>query len=331
MARKFLVNLDMNKNQILNLVLQVLSTAPGSPTQGQVYYNSTDNKIYYYNNSTWVEIGSGSGSTLTADESTVQIVGEVISIKDVGVTTGKLADGAVTTIKLTDKNVTFSKIEDIATMTVMGRVAGGTGSASAIPILNDISTGASSSNIASAGSIKAYIDNTVAALGNLQGSIDADTETLFPASSTKGDYWYVTVAGTIQGINLNIGDVIIAAIDAASTSNPANWIFLESNREIASQSDTNTGTNDSKIVTPLKLKTYLDTRNGAYNANVGNASATSFALTHGLNTLDLQSVVYEVSTGKEVVADIEVTSTSVLTVSFAVAPSTNQFRVVIKK
>jgi len=333
MARKFLVNIDMSKNQILNLVLQILSSAPATPAQGQIYYNSSDNKIYYYNSNAWAEVGAG-GEVLTADGATIEIVGGVIRIKDVGVTTAKIADSSVTTIKLTDKNVTFSKIEDIATMNVRGRVAGGAGSASAIPIINDLSTGAAATNIATAGSIKTYIDNAVTALGNLQGSLDANAATEFPASAggtTKGDYWYVTVAGAIQGINLNVGDVIIAAVDAASLTVTTEWIFLESNRETATQPETDAGTNDFKIVTPLKLKTYLDTRVGSYNANVGDASATSFVLTHSLDTLDLSSTVYEVSTGKEVIADVEVTSTSTITVSFAVAPSANQYRVVIKK
>lgn len=34
-------NLDFNKNQGLQLVLHVATTAPASPNEGQVYYNST--------------------------------------------------------------------------------------------------------------------------------------------------------------------------------------------------------------------------------------------------------------------------------------------------
>jgi hypothetical protein len=57
-------------------------------------------------------------------------------------------------------------------------------------------------------------------------------------------------------------------------------------------------------------------------------SATSYALTHGLGTADLIVSVYEVSTGEVIYADIVNTSTTT-TVSFATAPTANQYRVVI--
>jgi hypothetical protein len=57
-------------------------------------------------------------------------------------------------------------------------------------------------------------------------------------------------------------------------------------------------------------------------------SATSYALTHGLGTADLVVSVYEVSTGEIMYADVVNTSTTT-TVSFATAPTANQYRVVI--
>lgn len=48
MSKKVLVSLDMNKNEIQNVVMQSLATAPASPKEGQYYYNSADGKAYQY-------------------------------------------------------------------------------------------------------------------------------------------------------------------------------------------------------------------------------------------------------------------------------------------
>lgn len=364
MAKKMLVNLDLTKNQILNVALQNLSGPPGSPVAGQVYYNTSDGNVYYWDGTTWrsvsgdiTEVIAGSGLTgggssgavtldLNPDNTTIEVNADIVRIKDLGVSTGKLADGAVTTIKVTDSNITFAKIQNIATMTVMGRVAAGTGVASEITVLNsNTMTGASGTNLATAGSIKTYIDNTVAGLGNLEGGFAAGSSVNFPTASggtKKGDYWYVTSAGTVQGVILNIGDVLIANIDNASPTSSADWIFLESNRDqatetvlgvikLATQAQTNTGTDDTTAVTPLKLKTFIDARVGGYAANIGNGAATSYAVTHSLNTVDVIVMIKDNTTLEEVFADVVITDVNTVTVSFATAPASNAYRVIIKK
>ena len=49
----FLANLDIRQNQIKNAVIDKLSQEPSSPVVGQAYYNTTDNKVYTYNGTTW--------------------------------------------------------------------------------------------------------------------------------------------------------------------------------------------------------------------------------------------------------------------------------------
>lgn len=67
-----------------------------------------------------------------------------------------------------------------------------------------------------------------------------------------------------------------------------------------------------------------------YSATIGNGSATSFVVTHNLNSYDVIAAVWEAANdGEEVIVDIEKTSVNSITVTFAVAPASNAYRVVV--
>jgi hypothetical protein len=67
-----------------------------------------------------------------------------------------------------------------------------------------------------------------------------------------------------------------------------------------------------------------------FAANVGNGSSTSFTVNHALGVQDVIVQVYRNSSPFDVVlVDIEFTDTNNVIVRFAVAPTTNQFRVVV--
>ena len=54
---KYLANIDLNKNELQNAILQNLGSAPANPGAGQIYYNSADVKFYGFNGVTWIDLG----------------------------------------------------------------------------------------------------------------------------------------------------------------------------------------------------------------------------------------------------------------------------------
>lgn len=66
-----------------------------------------------------------------------------------------------------------------------------------------------------------------------------------------------------------------------------------------------------------------------FSANVGNGAATSIAVTHNLNTQDVQVSVREVASQAGVWVDWVATDVNTVTLTFAVAPASNAFRAAI--
>ena len=62
MARKVLNGLDLNQTELFNARFEALASAPSSPFTGQIYFNTSDSKLYLYAGS-WVDLtGAGGGS-----------------------------------------------------------------------------------------------------------------------------------------------------------------------------------------------------------------------------------------------------------------------------
>lgn len=51
---KILTNYDFSQNQILNVVVQKLAVPPANPVSGQIYYNTANNRLYYFDGTKWV-------------------------------------------------------------------------------------------------------------------------------------------------------------------------------------------------------------------------------------------------------------------------------------
>lgn len=99
--------------------------------------------------------------------------------------------------------------------------------------------------------------------------------------------------------------------------------------EVATQGETDTGTDDARAVTPLKLANWSG-RKLKFTADIGDGSATQFTVTHNLGTRDVTVAVYRNSGSyDEVITDVEHTTTNSVVVRFVSAPTSNQFRVVV--
>lgn len=65
MAKKYLTDIDLNKNQLQNAVVHALATAPSSGVIGQIYYNTTDKNLYQHNGTSWVKVASGAITSIS--------------------------------------------------------------------------------------------------------------------------------------------------------------------------------------------------------------------------------------------------------------------------
>lgn len=84
----FLTNLNLNRNEIQNAVIQPLAVAPSNPKEGQIYYNNSDKFIYRYNGTAWGPIGVvyQQGSTTGAVITGLDNAGNVTTTNVVGLT-----------------------------------------------------------------------------------------------------------------------------------------------------------------------------------------------------------------------------------------------------
>ena len=156
-----------------------------------------------------------------------------------------------------------------------------------------------------------------AASGHITGNLQID-----------GD---VNIEGTLNAINrteVNIEDNTIV-LNTNFTGTPTANAGITVNRgDSADVSVTWNETDDQWTLTNNGSNYHAIARKFA--TNIGDGSATSYTVTHNLGTKDVTVQIFENNADyNQIEADVQHTSTSVVTIKFAVAPSSNEYRVVV--
>lgn len=298
MSHAVLVPLDMNKNEVQNLRIQNLATAPSAPVEGQLYQNTTDHKMYRYNGTAWYELGAGGGGDLFGPA---------------GATDGNLAafDGA-TGKTLKDTTVTA------------------TGAADAISKKHTQHTDTGTTSEA----FQVDSGNSGPKLKNNAGVLEARNAGDSDYANVKCKALTITGNLTVQGTQTTVESETLEIED--------NVVLLNSN---VTGSPTEDGGVEVERGTSTNAQMVWDETNdvwaaglaGAllpvarkYAAAVGDGNATSIAVTHGLATRDVQVQLYQAASPyAQVLCDVEHTDANTVTLKFAAAPTSGQYRVVI--
>jgi hypothetical protein len=137
---KFLTEIDLNKNQLKNAVVHGSASAPGTPGEGQIYFNTSDKTFYCWNGTLW----AGSGGAPDLSTAVMKALYTPQSILFAAATTG--VPNALT----------------IPVNSIVGRVAG---DVTTLLIDNDLtSVSASDDTVPSAKATKTYADTKQSAL-----------------------------------------------------------------------------------------------------------------------------------------------------------------------
>lgn len=142
-----------------------------------------------------------------------------------------------------------------------------------------------------------------------------------------------TDAGTSwrqTAVNLTLETTTITFVSFGADT-PAASETVAGKIEIATQGETDAGTDDVRAVTPLKFKT-SPLRAKGFSGDVGNGSLTQIDVVHNLATRDVMVQVREnASPYSYVVCDSQALDTNTTRLIFGVAPTSAQYRCLVQK
>jgi hypothetical protein len=321
MSRKFLVSIDLNKNELLNARIQNLGSSPSNPVSGQVYYNTGDNIMYFWNGTEWI---STSGSLeVIQDAIGAYVEGGVGLTRSYNDTTG------VTTIDLDNTAVTagtYGSITKVPTFTVdqQGRLTGASEANLVIP-LDTQTTG-----------------DYVATIIGTANEVTVSPNSGHNAAVTVGLPDDVTITNNLTvGGNLNVTGTI-NSVNTTQVNIVDNKINLNTDFTGAPAADAGIrverGTEtDVEILWNETSDKWTLTNNGVnYHAiarkyaEVLSATSTTHPVIHRLGTTEVTVQIFEAASPfAQIEADVKITDENSVTIDFATAPTAGQYKVVV--
>ena len=248
MVKSVLTDLNLNKNELQNAVIQNLASAPANPIAGQHYFNTTDNNEYIYDGSKWVSTMtpytfsaplSETNGTVSISNATNAAVGAIKIATDQEATAGTNESTAVNPKQLATKVTANAAItgsssgKTVVTFDSKGLVTGGSeigidnGSANylgfdtsthKISAKVDTVVGTVSTNLVTSGAVSTAIANALTGALKYQGTWVATGQSDFSSITlpvSKGFMYAVSGNGTVGGIEWNSGDYLVINKDVA--------------------------------------------------------------------------------------------------------------------
>ena len=90
---KYLSNIDLSNNELQNAVIHPLGTAPSSPSEGQVYYNTGQDRVYVYNGTAWISIAGDITEVQSATTGQLTVSNGTGPVPSLSIVTGAVTNG----------------------------------------------------------------------------------------------------------------------------------------------------------------------------------------------------------------------------------------------